>query len=354
MTSEDTLLSDQVFQLNTFLWALEDLPALGENRPVLRDAGYYLMAIGRRVVVPTDVSVVTALKRLTGSANRSPSHPDLWLKHSKHPAQVIVELKGRGFSPGSSNSKQAYKLLVSAFNLAISLAESTEYLGHVIYGTVAADADDLATTLRQLADDVKAEGVQSAPTAVVGLSIEEDGIALSSPIPSDLPEPAAEVLATPSIVFKRDCDNDLRPFYFVPWIPGIDNTQDPNLRADGLRELTARVLTEAQGYVGRAQVPTTLSMNGDELLRGATLGMFDRWRDSDRSRFTKTVIDIVQKAIKSHVDVRREGVQRLEIDLPSAETKDKVINRLDQADPADPARNLEAATREHPRLFDDF
>jgi|GEM_PF-1899597 len=26
MTDESTLLSDQVFQLNTFLWALEELP----------------------------------------------------------------------------------------------------------------------------------------------------------------------------------------------------------------------------------------------------------------------------------------------------------------------------------------
>ena len=354
MTSENALLSDQVFQLNAFLWALEDLPSLGENRPVLRDAGYYLMAIGRRVVVPTDVSVVAALEQLTGSADRSPSHPDLWLKHSKDPVQTIVELKGQGFSPHSSNSKQAYKLLVSAFDLAISLAESTEHFGHVIYGTVATDASNLATTLKQLADDVRAEGVPSAPTAVIGLSIEKDGVALSSPIPSDLPEPAAEILATPSIVFNRDGDNDLQPFYFVPWIPGIDDTQDPDLRADGLRELTARVLTEAQGYVGRAQVPTTLSVNGDELLRGATLGMFDRWRDRDRSQFTKTAIDIVQRAIKSHVDVRRESAHRLEIDLSSAETKDKAINRLDQADPADPARNLEAAIREHPRLFDDF
>ena len=41
MTDESTLLSDQVFQLNTFLWALEELPeelGQGEVQPVLRRA----------------------------------------------------------------------------------------------------------------------------------------------------------------------------------------------------------------------------------------------------------------------------------------------------------------------------
>ena len=42
MTSDATLLSDQVFQLNTFLWALEDLPEGGATEPVLRNADYYL------------------------------------------------------------------------------------------------------------------------------------------------------------------------------------------------------------------------------------------------------------------------------------------------------------------------
>ncbi|MDE0170999.1 MAG: hypothetical protein OXS29_16075 [bacterium] len=354
MTSETTLLSDQVFQLNAFLWALEDLPASGKIRPALRDAGYFLMAVGRRLLVPADFPVVDALERLTGSADRSPCHPDLWLKHSEHPAQVVAELKAQGFSADSTNSRQALKLLVSAFDLAISLGESTEHRGHVVYGTASTDATELATTLKQLADDVRAEGVPSAPTAVVGLSVDEEGVALSSPEPSDLPGPAAEALVTPSIVFHRDGKNDLTPLYFIPWIPGIDDTQDPALRADGLRELTARVLTEAQRHVGRAEVPRTLSLHSDDLLRGATFGMFDRWRDRDRSQFTKTAIDIVQKAIKSHVDVRREGAHRLEVDLPSSATKDKVIKRLDRADPADPTKNLDAATREHPRLFDDF
>ena len=355
MTSETALLSDPVFQPNAFLWALEDLPAPSHIQPVLRNAGYYLVAIGRRLIMPVDGSSVEALKKLTGSPDRSACRPDLWIKHAEHPVQIVVELKARGFSPCSTNRKQALKLLVAAFDLAASLGESTERRGHVVYGTISADAHKMATTLKHLADDVRAEHVRAAPTAIVGLSIEHEDAVLSSPAPDDLPEPAAEALATAAIVLQRDGANDLRPPYFVPWIPGIEDSQDPDLHADGLRELTARVLTQAMGHVGRARIPTTLALNGTQLLRDATFRVFDRWHESNRKQFSEAAAKIVERALKkSHVEIRRYGGDRLEIDLPSAETKDKAIKRLEQADPADPARNLHAATREHPRLFDDF
>lgn len=38
MTTKSNLLSDQVFQLNTFLWSLENLPEQGPVRPVLQVA----------------------------------------------------------------------------------------------------------------------------------------------------------------------------------------------------------------------------------------------------------------------------------------------------------------------------
>ena len=355
MTSEAGLLTDQVFQLNAFLWALEDLPAQGKIRPVLRNAGYYLVAIGRRVQVPVEDSVIAALERLTRSADRSPCRPDLWLRHQEHPVHVIVELKKRGFSRASDKSvRQAVKLLLSAFDLAASLGEQAECRGHVLYGTVAADAEKQSMTLKELAGEVSAMGLPAAPTAVIGLSIEDEGVALSSPAPSDLPGPAAEALVVPEVVLRRDGDNDPRPLYFVPWIPDIEDSQDPALRADGLRELTARLLTHAVGHVGRARIPTTLAMNGTRLLSDATFSVFDRWHESNRNQFSEAAAKIVERALKkSGTEARRYGA-RLEIDLPSAESRDKAIKGLERADPADRAKNLESVTREHPKLFGDF
>ena len=107
MTDESTLLSDQVFQLNTLLWALEELPTEPEMvRPVLRLAGYYLAAIGREVLIPRNDPTLAALNKLAETADLSPCRPDLWLRHATDPVQPLVELKAHGFSPESS--RQSY------------------------------------------------------------------------------------------------------------------------------------------------------------------------------------------------------------------------------------------------------
>lgn len=354
MTSDTVLLSDQVFQLNTFIWALEDLPNANEIKPVLRDAGYRLWAIGRRVFVPLDEPVAVALRNLTGSPDRSACRPDLWLEHSDHPSQLLVELKARGFSSASSNRKQALKLIASASNLADSLGEPGSRPGHVAYATVSRDAHELASTLRDLADALRAAHAPTAPTGVIGLSVESEGVALSSPAPSELPDPACRALATPAVVLPRNGNNDLRPLYIVPWLPGIKDSQDPQLHAEGLSELTARVLTHAIGEVGRAEIPTNLSLRGGRLLRGATFGVFDRWQDSDRNQFTKTAIDIVERTLGSGKKVQRTAPDRLEVDLADPEIQRRMIKRLLKANPADPAANLEGVFHEQLAFFGDL
>jgi hypothetical protein len=158
------LLSDPVFQLNTMLWALEELPDAGQIHPVLRNAGYYINAIGRRVVTPPDPVSRQALAQLTGK-ELSPARPDLWLKHQTDVVDPIVELKARGFSPRSSTAIQALKLLASAADLEASLGGGGTQPGHVLYLTVSQDAADLAETLNQLQATLIDAGVPSSPTA---------------------------------------------------------------------------------------------------------------------------------------------------------------------------------------------
>ncbi len=354
MTDASTLLSDQVFQLNTFLWALEDLPDESQIQPVLRQAGYYLGSIGRSVLMPSGERAIAALTNLTGSADRSPCRPDLWLRHSSDPVQPIVELKARGFSPDSSNRRQALKLIAAAFNLAPSLAEPGKRPGHVLYATTAADADGLASTLKDLAQSLVAENAPAAPTGAIGLSLEAEGVALSSPNPADLPTALGAALANRPIVLQADGENDVQPLYFVPWMPGIDDSQEPELRSSGLQELTARVLTHMLAAVGRARPPTTLMLDGTRLLSAATFGVFDQWRDTDRQEFSEAVGKIVDRALKPVVEVRRVSGDCREVDLPNAEVQDAVTDRLERADPANPATNLETAVEEPATLFDEL
>ncbi|MDE0066156.1 MAG: hypothetical protein OXN44_04695 [Acidimicrobiaceae bacterium] len=354
MTDESALLSDQVFQLNTFLWALEELPENSDARPVLREAGYYLVAIERNVLVPTDETTLAALATLAEITDRSPCRPDLWLRHATDAFEPLIELKAHGFSPESSNRRQALKLIASVSDLAPSLGETDVRPGHVIYATGVDDANDMASTLSTLAAELDSEGVNPAPTGAIGLAIEDKGVVLSSPDTTDLPGPLGNALANRPTVLHRDGENDLQPLYFIPWIPGIKDSQDAELHSAGLRELTARVLTNLLAAVGQALPPTTVVLRGDTLLRDATFGISDRWRDKDRRTFSDSVVKVVERTLKSVVDLNRPSTDSREFDLPDLETKDAVIDRIENADPADPSTNLQAITEEPPSLFDEF
>jgi len=99
--------------------------------------------------MPAEESLLTSLKELTGSADpRSSCRPDLWVKHSSDPVEMLIELKAQGFSTESTNKKQALKLIVGSFNVAPSLGESGSHPGHITYATVSAQANKLAKTLK--------------------------------------------------------------------------------------------------------------------------------------------------------------------------------------------------------------
>jgi hypothetical protein len=352
VTDTSVLLSDPVFQLNALLWAVENLPTSATIHPVLRAAGYYLSAIGRRVIVPVDLKSIAALEQITQSKDQSPSHPDLWLKHHSHEVQPLVELKAHGFSSTSSNSRQAVKLLLSAANLGPSLATRGPLPGHVIYATAGDDADALAQTLHQLSTVIKQAGAQAAPASTIGFTWATDGVTLTSPRPEELPQPLRSHFRTPALLLEvGELADDIRPLYLIPWVPEVAETQDPQLRADRLHELTARLLLYTIGTVGRASTPTSLSVTGTQLLDEATFGVFARWRDADRSQFASDAARLVERTLRATGFVQVEG-ERIEIDLPTAQAQQAIIERLEHADPADPSKNLQAVIEEPPTLFD--
>jgi len=159
-------------------------------------------------------------------------------------------------------------------------------------------------------------------------------------------------LAAPAVVLDPpDAGDSVQPLYFVPWIPGIDDSQDPDLRAEGLRELTARVLTHAISLVGTAKPPAMVVTSGAELLNRATFGVFAHWRDSDRQLFERAAARILERALSKTVSVT-ESNGALEIELPTDESQAAAIERLEDADPSDPTRSLSTVVEEPPTLFD--
>jgi hypothetical protein len=193
------LTSDPVFQLNTLLWALQDVSPASGIRPVLRQAGYYLRAIGQKVIVPVDPGVLRALQLATGSADRTPPRPDLWLGSGTDDIEPVLELKAHGFSRMSSNATQAAKLMVSVADLGPSLGESRVRQGHLVYVTPFEDASSMNDTLLGLREELSAGTTCVAPTAVIGILEMAEGIALASPAPAQLPDPRAPCSQRPHL-----------------------------------------------------------------------------------------------------------------------------------------------------------
>lgn len=354
MTSDAVLVSDPVFQLNVLLWALEDLPDTTAVRPVLRTAGYELESLGRRLLVSADEPTVSALRGIAGSADRSPCRPDLCINHQDDPVTLIVELKSHGFSQDSSNVRQAVKLIVASYDLSASYAETQPRPGHVVYGTVESDAARLAKTLRALSESVASRGVPAAPTATIGISIDDEGARLSTSNSADLPAPAQRALQTPATVLRRHGKDDIRPLYVIPWIPGIEGVQDRELQADGYRELTARIIVEALAIVGQAIVPATLDITGAMLLGRATFGVFDRWRDADQRQFAVAATSVLTTTLQNLGCFKRQSSDTVSLSLSSHEEQAEAVRLLEQARPADNRTNIEAAVNEEPPLFDGF
>ena len=346
------LAADQVFQLNAVLWSLQDIRPESGIHPVLRDVGYYLRAIGRRLQVPTSESQLDAMRAVADVTDREPSHPDMWLANGAAEVEPIIELKAQSFGLDSTNTRQAAKILISAADLSPSLGVPGAIVGHAIYLTPMPDSPAMSTTLDQLADLLTEAGGSTATTASLGIDVTSDGVVLASPVPDRLPMPMREALSAPAVVLDPPAAGDsVQPLYFVPWIPGIEDSQDPDLHAEGLRELTARVLTHAISLVGTAKPPAMVVTSGADLLSRATFGVFAHWRDSDRRLFAAAAARIVERALSKTVSITEaNGV--LEIDLPTDESQTAAIERLEDADPSDPTRSLSTVVAEPPTLFD--
>lgn len=100
------------------------------------------------------------------------------------------------------------------------------------------------------------------------------------------------------------------------------------------------------------KVPGSVTLSGSELLDDATFGVFGRWRDADRPQFALAAARLIERALRATGSARIEN-DRVEVDLPTAESQDHAIGRLERADPSDPTKSIATALDEPPTLFDE-
>ena len=73
-----------------------------------------------------------------------------------------------------------------------------------------------------------------------------------------------------------------------------------------------------------------------DLLRDATFGIFDKWKDDNKHQFSKAAGNIIAEALGTYQKAERKG-KRLEVRLDSETDRREVIRLLKAADPSDPA-----------------
>jgi hypothetical protein len=277
------LLADPVFQLNVTLWLVQALPPEAPVNAVLHRAGYELHAIGPPLAPPP--SLRPALLRLIGNADAP--RPDVVLACRDDPIMLVVECKAQGFGPEGTPARQALKLLAVATDVAgpLSLPGTPPRRGYVAYLTVAPEHRKLLPTLAALQALLRRASILPASTGTLGLEVRPDGVWLEAGQVDGWPPPAAAALAAAVRVLPLlPGDDDPRPFYLIPWDPGVEGGQDPTLASFGKALLGARVLNAAKAVIGRAEVPGPVVVKTAELLHDATFGVSDFWRDRDDYR----------------------------------------------------------------------
>lgn len=349
-----TLLGDPMFQLNLLLWSLmdtpDDLEFSIELYPFLRNQGYYLYAIEKKIDLRSDFTYVDAISPLI-KGKLSPPTPDLWIKHQSDPVELIVELKSRGYSADSNKSIQMLKIMAASADLSETLGGGSRKLGHVIFITILEDAKKMLSTFTVLENRLKEGDIISAPTSVIGLRKSEGGVDFISPKPSQLPSPLRKSMSNPVTVLRfSNIENNVIPLYFIPWMPGIVS-QDKRLSNYGLSVLTGRLLTHVQKVIGKASIPSYLNLRGDVLLDVATFGVFRYWKAREKQRFMQEAIRIIARAVEPHGRLSRNETE-LEIDLSNETVRDEAMRGLRKSKTEEEASNLSRAAK--PTLFDDI
>ena len=341
-------LDDPVFQLNVVLWSLIEIPDVKGIfiNPALSRAGYSVYAIDRKVMLAEKQG--KSIIEITGR-QPDPAVPDVWLVHQSDEVDLILEIKSHGFGLNSKDKVvQMLKIMAGSYDLAVSTGDTSKRSGHVIYVTIADDAENMTSTLKSLEFQLTKSRIPAAPSAVIGLAELGGSITLVCPEPVLLPGPLKKMLSEPVTIFKAVTkDYDITPFYLVPWSPGFSNTSD--FEKEGLELLTERILVYVEAEIGRNVSSKKVSIDCEEILNQATLYVFKHWHGDIRKRFIKTVKNIIISRTKPHS--KSEGRSKIDIDLSNGQ-RDEILKKLARAKVKDISGEFLESTI--PAFFDDM
>ncbi|CAL9496297.1 hypothetical protein SUDANB174_03325 [Streptomyces sp. enrichment culture] len=317
------LTRDPVFQVNSCLWLVSDqAKGVSPKRPYF-EAGYRLRALGPRF--PFSSSVKPRLVSI--GWNPAPPEPDIVVHHHESGDHLVLECKASGFGSESSTAGQARKLLIAGADAESSLSVSGE--AFILYTLPIEDAELQMQCLEELRTEVAEAGFDTAEFGTLGLEINESGLwaelRLSRPCDkSHIVKVLGRVLVS-SVV-----GGDSRPLYLIPYDPTTADNQDSVEKEYCYRQLLERVYLAAVRVLGTAQVPDSVVLIGDDLLREATFGISAKWQAKELNSLKVTLLRgmatvLGKRELKGKVHFH---TSRLEVLLSGDIERQAAISRL--------------------------
>jgi hypothetical protein len=327
-------------------------------RPILAEAGFRLLAL--EPSLPLSPTLIARLLT-AGIKVKADASPDVVLADERT-QHLVMECKAKMFGavPSSegndSNQRQARAFLLQTPEvLSSALGGLTVGGSHLAYLTRHDEKHDQNEGVRALALELKSAKLPVVECCVFRLVEHEGGIAVFVPKRGEKWPDRIRTTCKPAkgqkavtIVPRDESGNDLRPLYFMPWMPDSEsNVSEYNRRAFGNRILGASVTR-----IGRAAVGEDATLKIDELLDEVTLGVFARWRNRET---TKAVRAAARKLLKEHLKLAHAMINEpddlevtIVVKLPDEKTKAAIIKAFRDT------ITTEWDKPEPPSLFDDL
>lgn len=317
------LTRDPVFQVNSCLWLVSDQAnGVSPTRPYF-EAGYRLRSLGPRFPFSTSIKP----KLISIGWNPAPPEPDIVVHHHESGDHLVFECKASGFGFESSTAGQARKLLIAGADPESALSVAGD--AFILYTLPVEDVDLQMQCLEEVRAEIEEAGFNAAAHGTLGLEIDESGLwaelRLSQPCKkSHIVKILGRVLVSPAV------GGDSRPLYLIPYDPTTAGNQEAAEKAYCYRQLLERVYLAAVRVLGTAQVPDSVVLLGDDLLREATFGISNKWQAKELNSLKITLLRgmatlLGKRELKGKVHFH---TSRLEIILNGDTDRQAAINML--------------------------
>lgn len=352
MNLED-ICKDPLFQINLVIWMAQ--PQSSPNyyvNPLFYKSGLTIYSIEPLLTLPPDIRKIVSNKKIEVKES---VRPDLILKVTDQKKFCILECKASSFGPESSNSIQARTFLLMTgpiISQVLGIGDKNE--GILCYFTGPNNSNLMNNTLQKLAKRMKVDtNLQIGKFGCLEINLSNSSILLEYSKSTKTSLKLTE--ESPVKILDVEKDTDPRPLYFIPYDPNIEQTKEEQEFCR--RIFLERILSSIISKIGSIDnIPTSLTINTDELLTSATFGLYEIWDNSDTKKNIRKVVKDFLINIKNSINssirdcIIHKPQEGWTFNIRDKKTHEELLNQLQRFKP----ENIDLSKEIEPSLFDNL